>query len=140
IVAFVLTLAVLSPRASFPATLQTALLLVTIGGISVFLALPTFGLSTLAFGVAAYYAFFVLSAGRSATEAILGSFRIAAKNLPATALLVIVPVAAAVTADALLRALHLPVAATFAGWLVMEMVLVWCVFRASVLYHGWLHK
>lgn len=140
IVAFVVTLALLVPRASFSARLQTALLLVLLGGMSAFLALPTFGLSILAFALAAYYAFFALSGGRGATEAILGSFRIAAKNLPATGLLIIVPVAAAVSADALLRALHLPVAATFAGWMTMELVLVWCVSRASVLYEGWLHK
>lgn len=139
IVAFVVTLALLAPRTSVAATLQAIVVLVLIGGFSAFLAIPTFGISILAFAVGAYYVFFVLADGGGATEAILGSARMAARNLPATFVLAIVPVAAAVAADAGARSLHLPGVASLAGWLLMEFALMWTVLRASVLWEARLH-
>lgn len=150
IAAFVVTLALVSPYAiaaagrrslaSPASTLAVVALLILIGGVAAFLALPTFGLSVLAFALAEYYVFFVLAEGGTATEAILRSPRIATKNFPVTFVLVLAPVVAAAGADALVRSIHVPAAATLAGWLFMEMALALGLFRASVAHEARLHE
>ena len=140
IVAFVITLALVSPRASPGLTTEAVALLILVGSIAAFLALPTFGLSVLAFAMAEYYVFFVLAEGTPATEAILRSARIAAANMPGTFVLVVVPIVAAAGGEALARGVRVPAAATLAGWLLMEMTLVWGLSRASVAYDGRLHE
>lgn len=139
IAAFVVTLAVLSPSASRASSATTVALLVLIGSMAAFLALPTFGLSVLVFAVAEYFVFFVLATGATATEAILRSPRIAAKTLPLTVTLVILPGVAAAGAQALVWALHAPAVAVLAGWLAMEIALAWGLSRASVAYETRLH-
>lgn len=142
ITAFVATLALVSPLAAAAAggarrarpasTLQAACVLLLVGSVAAFLALPTFGLSIVAFVLVAYYTFFFIGDGSAATEAILGSLRITVKTLPATCGLALVPLAAGVATEAILRDLHLAVAGSLAGWMVTELLLAAGLYRASV--------